>query len=81
MFKHILVPIDGSKLSFKALDMAAQLAAGGRQGGSPWRAGRQTTAHLSCLPPPTAIVKKPRRRSLLHARTPVRMSSCHGRLR
>ena len=27
MFKHILVPIDGSKLSFKALDMAAQLAA------------------------------------------------------
>ena len=26
MFKSILVPIDGSKLSFKALDMAAKLA-------------------------------------------------------
>ena len=27
MFKHILVPTDGSKLSLKALDMAAQMAA------------------------------------------------------
>ena len=26
MFKHILVPTDGSKLSFKALDMAADMA-------------------------------------------------------
>lgn len=26
MFKHILVPVDGSKLSLKALDMAAALA-------------------------------------------------------
>lgn len=27
MFKHILVPTDGSKLSFKALDLAADMAA------------------------------------------------------